>query len=131
MKICKCRKCQRPFEMPDSYLGTILCEDCDPHMDGKNYMRCKCCGSFIEKEKPEKPKVHPLDEMIKGIVLVHKAMESVGDSFTFSSVLEWKLNKLRYESIKWAYEDYGLDKHQLNERLRCRKVRDWIVKEEL
>ena len=28
----KCWKCQKEFEMPDDFVGRILCEDCDPFM---------------------------------------------------------------------------------------------------
>ena len=33
MKIEKCCKCMREFEMPDSFIGSILCENCDPFMN--------------------------------------------------------------------------------------------------
>lgn len=33
MKI-KCSKCGREFEMPDGFCGRIICEDCDPAMNG-------------------------------------------------------------------------------------------------
>jgi hypothetical protein len=31
-KICRCRSCKRPFEMPMDFAGSIWCEACDPHM---------------------------------------------------------------------------------------------------
>lgn len=31
MKI-KCEKCSRDFEMPNSFYGRIVCENCDPFM---------------------------------------------------------------------------------------------------
>lgn len=33
MKICKCVKCKKEFSMNDNFMGTILCEDCDPFMN--------------------------------------------------------------------------------------------------
>ena len=32
MKICKCSKCGESFNVSDNFMGTILCEDCDPFM---------------------------------------------------------------------------------------------------
>ena len=34
MKICKCVGCGNEFDMDDSFFGQILCENCDPQMDG-------------------------------------------------------------------------------------------------
>ena len=33
MKIKKCRNCGHEYNMPDSFMGRILCEDCDPQMN--------------------------------------------------------------------------------------------------
>lgn len=33
MKIVKCSRCKYQFKMPDNFLGSILCETCDPHME--------------------------------------------------------------------------------------------------
>ncbi len=90
-------------------------------MDEKTYMRCKCCGSFIEKEKP---KQHPLDEFLNEIVEQH--LGSLG-----KFILYERLKELRYESIKWAWETDFPDTctELVHKQLKKQNKEHWIVEE--
>lgn len=53
MKKCKCRKCHREFDMPDDFIGTILCEDCDPFMNNDS-ISPKYTSGTSDREEFEK-----------------------------------------------------------------------------
>ena len=84
---------------------------------GQNY--CPECGLRRGIEEPEKPKVHPLDEMIDDI---SKASGGIGRVTSLSK-------KLRYESIKWAWETH--DGYIRNTPLKTAMLREckpeWII----
>lgn len=50
MKVVGCSKCINNFEMPDDFVGTIVCEDCDPFMGDVLYV-----GGTVNPELIERP----------------------------------------------------------------------------
>ena len=84
------------------------CKECEKL---ENSQVCKCkyfeCRGF-------KPKQHPLDMLI----------EEIEDKSLDSITIEDELIKLRYESIKWAFENPTIT--NVNTCLKNRSHEDWI-----
>jgi len=96
MKICKCVKCKREFEMEDNFMGTILCEDCDPFMNEQ---------SMIEKLEADKAEITELLHDAIGLLMNHAQHEDAGWISDYEKVIKKYEQKMENKMTSKGWEN--------------------------